>query len=480
MKKLLNVKSVFKLLFSVFFVGVVLFVFITAYKPYVQENLLKQNVSVSDSAETGTKQTKFDGKKLYPFKEQKKTDKKEEEKPQETKKKRSFLDRVRRKIARVKKAMDEKSAVIFDKESELETYITEEYDYDMNAVLTTKYFEKLVGFNATTSANRFKNSKRLSTDIVVELDDGIYSYIVDDANVNAQAKSVAAFSKYLNERDTDFLLFVIPPKASDSLINKKYRGTYHDASDKVEQRIYDILDPKGVQHYSMADYVNKHYPDDRLSLYFKTDHHWLPQAALLGDQLLAQELNTRFDYQIDTSVFDLKNYTVTETEPLYFGTHGRKVTEAYADTESIPLVVPNYNSHLEVFRSRTNQTYEGTIQETLMDPSALEFGDKTKYDVVGYNYYGYGNMGLLQIHNLDKQDGKRVLLIRTSFGSAMAPYVCHLAEYVDMVDLRHFGGSLKTYIAETKPDTVVLTYCLTSFESAGFEGGLYENTFNFE
>ena len=54
--------------------------------------------------------------------------------------------------------------------------------------------------------------------------------------------------------------------------------------------------------------------------------------------------------------------------------------------------------------------------------------------------------------------GKRVLLLKDSFGLSTAPYMATAAEHLSVIDLRHFRGSLQEYVKETQPDMVVVMY----------------------
>ena len=83
--------------------------------------------------------------------------------------------------------------------------------------------------------------------------------------------------------------------------------------------------------------------------------------------------------------------------------------------------------------------------------------------------YGYGDEGLIQIHNLDRTDGHRLLCLKISVADCMVPWLSTTAEYLDFIDLRLFQGSLREYIQETNPDTVAVIYQSTSFEDKNLD-----------
>jgi hypothetical protein len=72
----------------------------------------------------------------------------------------------------------------------------------------------------------------------------------------------------------------------------------------------------------------------------------------------------------------------------------------------------------------------------------------------------YGNRPLVQITNLEKENGLKVLMIRDSFSIAVAPYMALGCQELDMIDTRssngNFTGSVKTYIEKMQPDVVIM------------------------
>ena len=144
-----------------------------------------------------------------------------------------------------------------------------------------------------------------------------------------------------------------------------------------------------------------------------------------------------------------------------FGSQGRKVTQVYAEPERLPIVAPRYETDLTVFNSKLKATTSGNIQATLFNYDT--FKEKNLYKASYYSFYYYGSNPLFQIHNNQRHDGKRILVIKESQANVMIPYMCNMAEYVDVIDLRHFNGSLRAFIKANKPDCVILVYGASGF-----------------
>ena len=166
-------------------------------------------------------------------------------------------------------------------------------------------------------------------------------------------------------------------------------------------------------------------------------------------------LNENMGFSIDTDIFNEENYTVTYPGE-WLGSQGKQVTEVYCDSEPFPVVIPKYDSDITAFLSKKNATVSGRIEDVLLDWSILEQTDI--YTRRNYDFYSYGNLALISIHNNLLNDGKRVLMVKRSFADSMVPSLAACVENLDVIDLRYFDGSLQSYIEATKPDTIIAVY----------------------
>ena len=80
----------------------------------------------------------------------------------------------------------------------------------------------------------------------------------------------------------------------------------------------------------------------------------------------------------------------------------------------------------------------------------------------------------------DIVDGKRVLILRISFGTSMVPYVSQLCEYVDLITPNLYSGSINEYIEEYRPDVVIVAYTVRTFQSMDDDGGDSSEFFDFD
>ncbi|MBQ2137297.1 MAG: hypothetical protein II430_05070, partial [Selenomonas sp.] len=100
------------------------------------------------------------------------------------------------------------------------------------------------------------------------------------------------------------------------------------------------------------------------------------------------------------------------------------------------------------------------------------------YNLNPYAMYGYGDMQVMDIENLLMPlTEKKVLIIKDSFCDTMAPLLSLGIRNLLTLDVRHFTGSVKAYIAKHKPDVVIVMY--TGSLSGSIDWPSHKDKFDF-
>ena len=77
---------------------------------------------------------------------------------------------------------------------------------------------------------------------------------------------------------------------------------------------------------------------------------------------------------------------------------------------------------------------------------------KDLYNFNPYAMYGHGDRAIMNVENL------MLPLIKDSYCDTMAPFLALGVRNLLTMDVRSFTGSVKAYIAEQKPDVVIVMY----------------------
>lgn len=325
-------------------------------------------------------------------------------------------------------------------------------------VLMKKRCDKWMGLDMTTSLCSGKNDPDSSEDLVLEFQEDYLGFVMDDMDISDALSQIVSFGKQMQDEGRNFLFFLNPGKYAEN-------HAWKDYSKEKEDEVKHTLHSNGLDVVCISEFMEGRGMD-QASLFFKTDHHWLPQTGIWADGILCETMNQKYGYCFDTSFFDIENYNVKQLKNLFLGSMGQKVTEAYCKREDFPIVTPRYDTDLEVFISGKNKKFRGSIEDTLMNPDYSY--------LTAYASYGYGDQALITIHNNLVHDGSRILMLKTSYANVMYPFLAAVVENLDVIDLRHFGKSLQSYINETNPDTVVYVTGIGQFAKTSSKRWLFD------
>lgn len=322
---------------------------------------------------------------------------------------------------------------------QLEQYCTSLLvSYETCVELAVEY-EKMIGWDCTVNMGNEG----------VPLKNGYFTSLSMTCDVTDAAYSLGSLHSYLQSENIDMIYAAAPNKVSkygESGLSPIYTSGVNgnlDAIVKAEKaKGIDVLDYREVIYDAGLEY---------LPLFFKTDHHWKPQTGLWAAGVLGEYLNENYQFQIDTEKMQLNNYNQKVYKDYFLGSTGRKVTLAKAEPDDITILTPKFDTSLTV-----NEKDKGTFEETLINYNVLSMIDY--YNRNPYTAYGHGDLPLLEIHNNNLTDGKKVLVVKDSYGNVVVPFMALGIEYVSAIDLRYFTGSLQSYIKEYQPDVVIVLY----------------------
>lgn len=275
------------------------------------------------------------------------------------------------------------------------------------------------------------------------------TFIEDPKDVRNSAEAISEFENWLAERDIDFLYVQAPSKVP---VNMSKVSGYQDYSNANADELLALLEAD-INTLDLRRCITDEF-DTYKELFYKTDHHWLPDTGLWATQKICKKLNAEYGYEINTELFDKDAYLIDTYEEWLLGSLGKKVSLGYTEAEEFEVLYPSYDTNLNVDVPSLNIETDGNFYDTLIYKRVLEKRNLYDWDV--YWAYGYGDKALIEIDNLNINDGKRVLMIKDSFADTVYPFMSLGINEMTVIDTRYFTGSLKTYIEQYKPDTVIV------------------------
>lgn len=167
-------------------------------------------------------------------------------------------------------------------------------------------------------------------------------------------------------------------------------------------------------------------------IYFRTDHHWSSLGAYYAAQKFASVAGLPFR--------DLSEYE-KNVRPGYLGT-----MSTY--TGQHPVIMNNPEDFV-VYKPKANYTatfYNQSFQNGFAHDIFFQFSDEHRSS--WYSTFINGDAYAVQIQSDACSNGRKLLLVKDSYGNALIPFLLYSFEEVYVVDARKFQPKLQSFVAE--------------------------------
>lgn len=204
------------------------------------------------------------------------------------------------------------------------------------------------------------------------------------------------------------------------------------------RNIYSNLD-SAVTAVDVYTVLGEHAGED---IYLRTDHHWSPLGAYYAARKFAREAGVPF-HDLD--------------EPGYYrpDTIHRFVGSMYGYSQDIavkksPEDFIYYLPERAVYETTfTNYTIDECYQITAVGtPHKEEYFKKFRDgSSMAYSTFMGGDVKLTQIRT-DVANGRRLIILKDSYGNALPGYLFYSFEEIHVIDGRYFTYNMKKYVAD--------------------------------
>ncbi len=270
-------------------------------------------------------------------------------------------------------------------------------------------------------------------------------------DMSAQARRVGEFSDYLSSLGIPFLYVLRPDKID--MGGTLLPAGLHDYSVENGTRMLEQLAENGVRTYDLREKIAL-TPEQMAEFFFWTDHHWTPHAAFTAFGFIVRELQ-QFDPTIDDSLTNVKMWQRSILRFWLLGAQGKIVGKLYDGTDHLIWYAPQFSTQMSCVIPSRGTVRRGSYVQVNIDQKYLE--SRNYYEDDAYNVYRDGDLPLVEYHNADAPNRKKLLLIKDTFGLPMQSMFATVFQEVDVIDPRYYTASrLAEYCADTRPDYVVL------------------------
>lgn len=339
---------------------------------------------------------------------------------------------------------------VFDKATE--KIINENISYRYEMVDLNSIFLRCAGYRCIVKEN--DTIVRLNNNQLVAKRD-----YTDDETINGftdKIKNVYEASKAINSQ---FLFVAAPEKGYDEELFpyglKDYLKSNYD-------RYLNSLKEKDIPYLDLIGKMKEEGISDA-EMFFNTDHHWRGKSMLWGAQKLSEELKTRYGFEYNNEYLNFENYVVKTINNVFLGSGGRIVGQYFTPLglDDADILIPKFETSLSniIYKDNTIKRVEGSFFDSMVFFN--ECYDQNVYLSDIYGLYGGSEYYKQYMKNNLNPEGKKVLIVKDSFGRAMAPFLSLVTGEIYEFDFRakkNEDKSIYDYINELKPDYIIVMF----------------------
>ncbi|MBR2175946.1 MAG: hypothetical protein IJ861_03240 [Clostridia bacterium] len=257
-----------------------------------------------------------------------------------------------------------------------------------------------------------------------------------------------AYVKALNNFNKDFggkvkIYSMIAPLASEYYTPAGYEG-YTASQKECFDSIASRLD-EGIVSVDIDTVLGEHKDED---IYFRTDHHWSPLGAYYAAQTFAKAAGVDFK--------DLSTYKKNDIEgfvgTMYSFTQDANINN---DPETFSYYTPDNIDHCTAYYYDTSFNYTGSGN------FFNKVGDPTHN---AYLTFMGGDEQIVKVKTNIK-NGKKLLIVKDSYGNAVPGYLFGAYEEIYVVDMRYFDLNLVDFVNQNKVTDML--FAMVTYSAVG-------------
>jgi hypothetical protein len=288
---------------------------------------------------------------------------------------------------------------------------------------------------------------------VAKLNNGYLVFTNPKIDINSYADKTIEFNKFLSENNIPLLYIQAPYKISK--YDPQLPTGFVNYTNENDDNLIAELSKGNIKTLDLREEIVKdnlnHY-----DMFFKTDHHWIPEAGFWASKKVADLLKNDYGFTINEDNYNLSNYNIDTRKNWFLGSQGKRVGVTYGGDDNIDIITPKFKTDFNFSVPTSNINRSGEFKDTMFSYNLID--KKDYYNLSPYEAYIGGNYDLNLITNNSSPNNKRILLVRDSFSCAMSPFLAMSCKNLDIIDLRSYTASIKSYITKNKPDIVILMY----------------------
>ena len=236
---------------------------------------------------------------------------------------------------------------------------------------------------------------------------------------------------------------MIAPLACQYYMPSKYADMSADQRE-VFDSIASRFDP-GITYVEIESVLGQHADEE---IYLRTDHHWTPLGAYYAAKTFAKEAGVPFKDLSTYEAHDIEGFVGT----MYAFT---KRIEIHDDPETFTYYTPDNLSECTTYYYDTAYNYvdSGRFFQGVADPQSN-----------AYLTFMGGDQQVVKVKT-NVSNGRKVMIIKDSYGNAIPGYLFGSFEEIYVADMRYFECNLVDFIEDR--GITDLLYTMVTYSAVG-------------
>ena len=264
-------------------------------------------------------------------------------------------------------------------------------------------------------------------------------------------EELPSFSDYLESIGSKFLYVAAPCKIDlmGTLLPRGLENTYNMQTDNL----LDALDAASVETLDLRQEMALD-PEQIEKYFYRTDHHWTPDGALVAFQIIMDRL-AQDDSSIDTSAANPKMWERHDKENWFLGSRGKRTGAWCEGTDPLIWYTPRFQTSMSCIIPHRKEFFGGDFSEANIRRQYIEQRDF--FSLNNYCVYIGGDYPYVKHLNPLAPNKMKLLIIKDSFTLPLQAFMSTSFSEVEVIDPRHYKASeIAEYCMWSKPDIVLM------------------------
>lgn len=297
--------------------------------------------------------------------------------------------------------------------------------------------------------------------VIVGKDENVRALMCFGGSSKAGTPYARACNKYKQAFPEVNVYCMVVPSAAAFYMPEKVSKMSRDQSATI-RNIYNHLD-SAVQAVDIYTVLGEHAGED---IYLRTDHHWSPLGAYYAARKFAEVAEVPFHD------LDEEGYYSTDTVHRFVGTmygYSQDIAVKKAP-EDFVYYMPLKAEYETTFQNYSiDENYQVTsVGRSHKEPYFKRFKDGSS---MAYSTFMGGDTKLTQVRT-NVGNGRRLVILKDSYGNALPGYLFYSFEEIHVVDGRYFTHNMKQYVHDNKITDIL--FANNIFQACGGRYRAYE------